>query len=49
MRAFFLERLGRPADATAEWEAIIEWSRERGNEEDTEWPEREIARLRESA
>jgi tetratricopeptide (TPR) repeat protein len=44
MRAFSLERLGRRADAIAEWEAIIEWSRERGAEEDAEWPEREIAR-----
>jgi tetratricopeptide (TPR) repeat protein len=46
MRAFLLERLGRRKDAIAEWEAIIAWSRERGAEQDTEWPEQEIARLR---
>jgi tetratricopeptide (TPR) repeat protein len=49
MRAFLLERLGRPAEAIAEWEAIIEWSRARGADEDTEWPKQEIARLRASA
>ena len=49
MRAFLLERLGRPTDAIAEWEAIITWSRERGSDEDAEWPEQEIARLRASA
>jgi tetratricopeptide (TPR) repeat protein len=37
-RAFLLERLGRFGEAEAEWEAIIAWSRERGNELDTEWP-----------
>jgi len=45
-RAFLLERLGRLAEAEAEWEAIIAWSRERGNELDTEWPQRELARIR---
>jgi tetratricopeptide (TPR) repeat protein len=49
MRAFLLARLGRRAEAIAEWEAIIEWSRERGAEDDAEWPEQEIARLRASA
>jgi tetratricopeptide (TPR) repeat protein len=49
MRAFLLERLGRRADAIAEWEAIIEWLRARGNREDAEWPDEEIARLRSSA
>jgi tetratricopeptide (TPR) repeat protein len=48
-RAFLLERLGRRAEAIAEWEAIVEWSRARGNDDDVEWPEQEIARLRESA
>src|SRR5262249_39242444 len=48
MRAFLLERLGRSDEAVAEWGAIIAWSRERGADEDAEWPEREIARLRES-
>jgi tetratricopeptide (TPR) repeat protein len=46
MRAFLLDRMGRSDDAVREWEAIIAWSRTRGNEEDVEWPEREIARLR---
>jgi tetratricopeptide (TPR) repeat protein len=46
MRAFLLERLGRPKEAIAEWQRIIEWSRARDNDDDTEWPEREIARLR---
>ncbi|MFL5912905.1 MAG: hypothetical protein ACJ768_20350 [Gaiellaceae bacterium] len=46
MRAFLLERLGRHAAAIAEWEAIIEWCREHGADEDVEWPEQEIARLR---
>jgi hypothetical protein len=49
MRAFLLARLGRRAEAIAEWEAIIEWSREHGAEDDAEWPEQEIARLRASA
>jgi Flp pilus assembly protein TadD len=48
-RAFLLEREGRIADAKAEWEAIIAWSRERSNEQDTEWPLRELARLRGTA
>jgi tetratricopeptide (TPR) repeat protein len=46
MRAFLLERLGRRDEAISEWEAIIAWSRERGADEDAEWPGREIARLR---
>ncbi|HLY94589.1 MAG TPA: tetratricopeptide repeat protein [Gaiellaceae bacterium] len=46
MRAFLLDRLGRRDDAIREWEAIIAWSRARGHDEDVEWPEREIARLR---
>jgi tetratricopeptide (TPR) repeat protein len=46
MRAFLLERLCRPMEAIAEWEAIVDWSRERGADEDVEWPEQEIARLR---
>jgi tetratricopeptide (TPR) repeat protein len=45
-RAFLLERLDRRAEAIAEWEAIVEWSRAHGIDEDVEWPGREIARLR---
>jgi hypothetical protein len=48
MRAFLLERLGRRDEAIAEWEAIVTWSRERGNDDDIPWPEQEIARLRTS-
>jgi len=46
MRAFLLDRMGRRAEAIAEWQAIIAWSRARGYDEDIEWPDREIARLR---
>jgi tetratricopeptide (TPR) repeat protein len=46
MRAFLFERLGRREEAIAEWEAIIAWSRARGNDDDLEWPEQEIARMR---
>jgi tetratricopeptide (TPR) repeat protein len=45
-RAFLLERLGRPAEAAAEWEAILEWCRERGYDDDMAWPAQELARLR---
>jgi len=45
-RAFLLDRLGRHEEAIAEWQAIIDWSRERGHHGDIAWPEREIARLR---
>jgi tetratricopeptide (TPR) repeat protein len=48
-RAFLLERLGRPAEAAAEWRAIVRWCRERGYEDDVVWPERELARLRQTA
>jgi hypothetical protein len=45
-RACSLDRLGRHEEAIAEWQAIIDWSRERGNNGDIAWPEREITRLR---
>jgi tetratricopeptide (TPR) repeat protein len=45
-RAFLLERLGRLTDAAEEWETIIAWLRERGYDVQSEWPERERARLR---
>lgn len=48
MRAFLFDRLGRRDEAIREWEAIIAWSRERGSDEDVEWPEREIERLQSS-
>jgi len=41
-----LDRLGRHEETIAEWQAIIDWSRERGHHGDIAWPEREIARLR---
>lgn len=43
--AFLLEREGRIAEAIEAWRSIIEWSEERGNNLDTEWPKREIERL----
>jgi tetratricopeptide (TPR) repeat protein len=49
MRAFLLDRLGRRTEAIAEWEAIIAWSRERSHDDDVDWPEQQIARLRASA
>jgi tetratricopeptide (TPR) repeat protein len=45
MSAFLLEREGRIPEAIAAWTSIIEWSGARGNELDTRWPKREIARL----
>jgi tetratricopeptide (TPR) repeat protein len=45
-RVFLLERLGRLSDAVAEWETIIAFLHERGYDIQTEWPERELARLR---
>ena len=45
-RAFLLERIGRRSAAASEWESILTWLRERGYDEDSEWPERELARLR---
>jgi tetratricopeptide (TPR) repeat protein len=45
MSAFLLEREGRIPEAIAAWRSIIEWSDARGNELDTQWPKREIARL----
>ena len=45
-RVFLLERLGRLAEAAQEWEAIISWLRERNYDVQTEWPKRELARLR---
>jgi len=46
MRAFLLDRMGRREEAIAEWEAIVAWSQAHGNEQDVEWPEAEIARLK---
>jgi tetratricopeptide (TPR) repeat protein len=46
MRAFLLERMGRRDDAISEWEAIVAWCGLRGYDDDVEWPERELARLR---
>ena len=45
-RAFLLERVGRVAEAAAEWEQILAWLAERGYTTQTEWPRRELARLR---
>src|SRR6188472_2428860 len=37
-RACLLDRLGRHEETIAEWQAIIDWSRERGNHGDIAWP-----------
>jgi tetratricopeptide (TPR) repeat protein len=44
--AFLLEREGRLAEAIQAWRSIIEWSAARGFTLDTDWPNREIERLR---
>jgi len=43
--AFLLERLGRLADAAAEWRFIIGWMQDRGDAIHLDWPRRELARL----
>jgi tetratricopeptide (TPR) repeat protein len=49
MRAFLLDRMGRRDEAVREWERIVAWCRARGYDEDVDWPQREIARLRGAA
>jgi tetratricopeptide (TPR) repeat protein len=46
MSAFLLEREGRVPEAITAWQSIIEWNQVRGHELDTEWPKRELQRLR---
>ena len=44
--AFLLEREGRLAEAADAWRSIIEWNASRGFTLQTEWPNRELERLR---
>jgi tetratricopeptide (TPR) repeat protein len=46
--AFLLEREARLDEAMAAWRAIIDWSQARGYILDTEWPKRELERLRQA-
>lgn len=48
-RAFLLEREDRIREAMEAWRSIIEWSTVRGAMLDTEWPQRELERLRHKA
>ena len=43
--AFLLERLGRLAEAAAEWRFIVDWNAERGETIHLDWPRRELHRL----
>jgi len=43
--AFLLEREERLEEAAAAWRSLIAWLRERGYDVQTEWPERELARV----
>ena len=44
--AFLLEREGRLEESAAAWQAIIDWNDARNQTLETEWPNRELARLR---
>jgi tetratricopeptide (TPR) repeat protein len=44
--AFLLERERRPAAAADAWRSVIEWNESRGLTLQSEWPKRELARLR---
>jgi tetratricopeptide (TPR) repeat protein len=44
--AFLLERAGRLGESAEAWQAIIDWNDARNLTLETEWPERELARLR---
>ncbi len=44
--AFLLERVGRLDEAMDDWHYIIAWSEDRGSLLESEWPKRELARLR---
>jgi tetratricopeptide (TPR) repeat protein len=43
--AFALERDGRVPEAATQWRAIIDWCAARGLDLETNWPQRELARL----
>ena len=44
--AFLLEREGRLEESAAAWQAIIDWNDARNQTLETEWPRRELERLR---
>ena len=44
--AFLLEREDRLAESAAAWQAIIDWNNARNQTLETEWPKRELQRLR---
>ena len=44
--AFLLERQDRLEESAAAWQAIIEWNEARNQTLETEWPKRELKRLR---
>jgi tetratricopeptide (TPR) repeat protein len=44
--AFLLEREGRLTEAADAWRSIIEWNESRGLTLQTDWPKRELERLR---
>ena len=44
--AFLLEREGRLEESAAAWQAIIDWNDAREQSLETEWPKRELRRLR---
>jgi tetratricopeptide (TPR) repeat protein len=46
--AFLLEREGRLEEAVQAWRSIVAWSESRGTALETEWPKRELERLRRS-
>jgi tetratricopeptide (TPR) repeat protein len=46
--AFLFEREGRLAEAVEAWRSIVAWSESRGAALETEWPRRELERLRRS-
>jgi tetratricopeptide (TPR) repeat protein len=43
--AFLLERLGRLAEAAAEWRFIVRWCDEHGAAIEAQWPRRELQRI----
>lgn len=47
--AFLLEREGRLEEAIEAWRYIVGWCESRAYELDTEWPKRELERLRGAA
>jgi tetratricopeptide (TPR) repeat protein len=44
--SFLLEREDRPEESAQAWQAIIDWNDARDHARESEWPRRELARLR---